>query len=217
MAQQELFLTHTKPGDNKLELNRGIYLRIDGKVSPVAFLFIGGAVVKQAELNDRTARRIFIVEAVTLGAKKSRLATALKISRQTIDNYLEVKEYFGLEGLIRGYSLRDTRDIRKHRKNHAENSDFVPCGVYEQIAEIKRKKEEEQEERNPSLPFSFGTNPNAQSVKITEQPFSEEHDWKTSRYAGTFIYLIVLIKKWKWLELVMGYFGVKYRMFMVFC
>ena len=88
MTQQELFLTHTQLGDNKFELNRGIYLRIDGKVSPVAFLFIGGVVVKQAELNDRTARRLFIVEAVTLGAKKSRLATALKISRQTIDNFI---------------------------------------------------------------------------------------------------------------------------------
>ena len=216
MVQQELFSTHTNHSDDKYELNRGIYLRIDGKISPVAFLFIGGVVVKQAELNDRTAKRLFIVEAVTLGAKKSRLAIALKISRQTIDNYLEVKEHFGLEGLIRGYSLRHTRDIRKHRKDHTENSDFVPCGVSEQIAEIKCKKNEEQEEQNPSLPFSFGTNPNAQSVKIIDQPFSEEHDWKASRYAGTFVYLIVLIKKWKWLELVMGYFGVKYRIFMVF-
>jgi hypothetical protein len=97
-------------------------------------------VIKHAELNDRTARKLFIVEAVILGAKKSRLATALKISQQAIDNYLEVKEYFGLEGPIKGYSLKDNRDNRKHRKDHAENSDFLPCGVSEQITEINRKK-----------------------------------------------------------------------------
>jgi hypothetical protein len=217
MVQQELLPTDTEHDDkNKFELNRGMTLRIEGEYFPIAILSIRGVVVKKAKLKDRIERKLFIVEAVTLGAKKSRLAAALKISRQTIDNYLDVKEHFGLEGLIRGYSLKDTKDIRKHRKNHTGNSDFVPCGALEQIAEIKREKKARQEEQNPDLPFSFGSNANAQPVETKNQPFFEEHDWKASRYAGTFVYLIALISQWKWLKLVMGYFGDKYQIFMVF-
>ncbi|MBI9030875.1 hypothetical protein JEZ13_02560, partial [bacterium] len=82
--------------------------------------------------------------------------------------------------------------------------------------EKKRERKEAQEKQNLELPFSFGTNANARPVNIQNEPFSEEHDWKPSRYAGTFIYLIALINKWKWLKLVLGYFGDRYRIFMVF-
>lgn len=217
MAEQDLVFTNTEHEDkNKFQLNNGIYLKIEGKYSQTAYLVIGGAVVKQAKLKDRTERRLFIVEAVTLGAKKSRLAAALKISRQTIDNYLEIKKHFGLEGLIRGYSLQKTKDIRKQRTEYIKNNDLVPRGIHEQLTEIKQDQKEAQEKQNLELPFSFGTNANAQPVKNQNEPFTEEHDWKPSRYAGTFVYLIALINKWKWLKLVMGYFGDRYRIFMVF-
>ncbi|MDX9818554.1 MAG: hypothetical protein RBT16_06545, partial [Desulfococcus multivorans] len=49
-----------------------------------------------------------------------------------------------------------------------------------------------------------------------DQPFAEEHDWKATRYAGAFTYLITLITQNQWLRLVMGYFGDKYKIFMVF-
>ncbi|MBW2597060.1 MAG: hypothetical protein JRC93_14080, partial [Deltaproteobacteria bacterium] len=54
------------------------------------------------------------------------------------------------------------------------------------------------------------------SIPAEDQPFSEEHDWKATRYAGVFMYLITLITKNKWLQLIMGYCGAGYKVFMVF-
>jgi hypothetical protein len=42
------------------------------------------------------------------------------------------------------------------------------------------------------------------------------NNWKSSRYAGIFVYLICLISKSKWLELIIGYFGNAYKIFMFF-
>ena len=66
-------------------------------------------VVKKAKLKDRVKKKLFIIEAIALGAKKFKLAHALGINRQSIDNYLKIKEYFGLKCIIRGYSY-DTSD-----------------------------------------------------------------------------------------------------------
>jgi len=54
------------------------------------------------------------------------------------------------------------------------------------------------------------------SIPAEDQPFSEEHEWKATRYAGVFMYLITLITKNKWLQLVMRYCGASYKVFMVF-
>ena len=46
-------------------------------------------------------------------------------------------------------------------------------------------------------------------IAAEDQPFSEEHNWKATRYAGVFMYLIALITENKWLKLVMGYCGAR--------
>jgi len=72
-----------------------------------AMLYRASIYVRTVDLADKIARRMFIVEIIAEGAMKSRVAQALKISRQTIDNYLAIKEYFGTEGLARGYSVAE--------------------------------------------------------------------------------------------------------------
>ncbi len=64
--------------------------------------------------------------------------------------------------------------------------------------------------------FKFGYQNDAILVEPEKQPFSEQHDWEPSRYAGVATYLVALISEWKWLQLVMGYFGSSFKIFMVF-
>ncbi|MCI5138006.1 MAG: hypothetical protein D3922_06240, partial [Candidatus Electrothrix sp. AR1] len=49
-----------------------------------------------------------------------------------------------------------------------------------------------------------------------EQPFTENHNWAKSRYAGVFIYIIHLFSRQNILTLLGGYFGNHYKVFMVF-
>ena len=91
--------------DNSNIVSIGSGLAIEyNKIKDWARLYRNGQIIKQADFNDHTAKKIFIVETVELGGIQTKLAEVLEISRQSIHNYVETKKYYGLEGLIHGYS-----------------------------------------------------------------------------------------------------------------
>ena len=89
--------------NDRISLGNSIFIEIKSNYPRRAYLYRHDILIKQVVLSDKIAKRIFIVEAVELGAMKSRLASALEISRQTIDNLLGIKTHFGLEGLTLYY------------------------------------------------------------------------------------------------------------------
>jgi hypothetical protein len=214
MQEEVLFdIESTKEPDKEhYALGRDLVLTISGQT---AMLYRASIYIRTVDLSDKTARRLFIIDIIEEeGAMKSRVAQALKISRQTIDNYLEIKKYFGTEGLIRGYSVSKSKSKHIQRRLHAQER---PSGNKSEIvANIRRQKREQREGENPNLPFSFEGEGKAGQIRSKDQIFSECHEWKETRYAGVFAYLVTLISEWKWLELVMGYFGNAYKIFMVF-
>jgi len=214
--QKELFPEFGTDEKNKFAVGHGLTLTIKEGYPLTAVLYRNREFLKEANLTDKVEKKLFIIEAVKLGAMKSRLASALSISRQTIDNYLDIKDLFGHEGLVRGYSLSDSKNLQVQRKKYAETNNQVKTNIIEQLTQKRHEAREAIESREQGLPFNFGYNKNAKSVAPKEQPFSEEHDWEKTRYAGTFIYFITLVSKWRWLQLVMGYFGDKYHIFMIF-
>jgi hypothetical protein len=172
-------------------------------------LFHHDTSIKTVDLKDPVAKRLLVVEAVELGAIKSRLATALDISRQTIHNYIETKNHFGLEGLIHNYSPSTSKSRRVHRQ--AKGSRRGTGNKARQLEEIRKQQREKLASQEV---LTFGEK--IPDLASADQPFTQEHDWKETRYAGVFVYLITLITQNEWLRLVMGYYGDKYRIFMVF-
>mgnify|MGYP000247587295 CR=1 FL=1 len=183
--------------------------------SQTAMLYRDSTYVKSVDLADKPARQMFIIDLIEEeGAMKSRVAQALKISRQTIDNYLDIKKHFGTEGFVRGYSVSQTKSKRKQREIHAKER---PSGnKAELVAELRKKEREKRERQKRNLDFSFEGVGKSGRIEKEDQVFSECHDWKESRYAGVCGYLVTMITGWKWLELVMGHFGNAYKICMVF-
>ena len=210
MFEQES--TSEDPGKERYGIGRDLFLTISGQT---AMLYRASMYVRTVDLSDKTARQLFIVEIIEEeGAMKSRVAQALKISRQTIDNYLAIKKHFGTEGLIRGYSASESTSKRKQQELHAQER---PSGnKAEIVAEMRKEEREQREGKNRNLSFSFEDVGEAGQIGRGDQIFCECHDWKETRYAGVFAYLITLISGWKWLELVMGHFGKAYKIFVVF-
>lgn len=199
----------------KIHLGSGLELQIIDGIKPRARLYRLDVLIKTVDLSDKTARRLFVVEVVELGAIKYKLAEALGISRQTIHNYLETQKQFGMEGLINSYQPSNSKSRAKQRKINKEK---IPKGnTSKLLEEIRRKKREEKEQNAKQLSlFSSDIAEEIQTITPDEQPFSEVHDWEASRYAGVFLYLIFLFSKSRWLEFVAGYFGSSYKIFMVF-
>lgn len=191
-------------GRERHNIGRDLILTVSGQT---AMLYRASTYIRAVDLSDKTARKLFIVDIVeNEDAMKSRVAQALNISRQTIDNYLSIKKHFGTDGLIRGNSAPES-ESRQERPSG--NKAVIVAG-------LRKEERERRESENRNLAFSFEGVGKAGQIGSEDQIFSQCHDWKETRYAGVFAYLVTLIDGWKWLELVMGHFGNVYKIFIVF-
>ena len=164
--QKSLFSTSNK----KISpLGNNIFIEVKSKYPRSAYLYRQDILIKQVVLSDKIAKRIFVVEAVELGAIKARLALALEMSRQTIDNLLGVKKHFGLEGLAQGYSRSVSKSRRKQHEIHANKNKGIPGNKAKQLAEIRREAKEKREREQQSFNFRFGFNGVAEAVADEDQ------------------------------------------------
>jgi len=218
MESINLFGDVQENSDKRIPLSSGLFIEFfgtQGKKPLKAVLYRKGVLVKDVDLKDRVARRLFIVDTVDLGACKSYLAAALVISRQTIDNLLAIRKQFGKEGLIQGYRANESKDRRKQRQMNKEK--LSNGNKAERVAELRAKEREKILAQQESLSLSLaGSTGKIAEIANEDLPFAEEHGWEKTRYAGVFLYLIAMISQCDWLRLVLGYFGVAYRILMVF-
>lgn len=212
MEQTVLFGVDNGDSAKRISLDGGLFLEMIEGNRPKAILYRGSIRIKEVDLSDRVAKRLFVVEAVDLGAKKSGLAEGLGISRQSIHNYLETRKHFGLEGLIHSYAARESKSLRRQREMHCEER--AGGNKAKQLAAIRKASHPEEKPQQLAMNFTFGQSP--AKVEEGEEPFSRAHGWKSTRYGGVFTYLFPLLGQWKWLQLVMGHFGSAYKIFMVF-
>jgi transposase len=61
-----------------------------------------------------------VIELMQRGVNQSKLAKALNLSRQTLHNYRESYNKFGLEGLLHGYKPRESKSRETQRRLHVE-------------------------------------------------------------------------------------------------
>ena len=219
MMQQRLFPDavgqEQEENSCRVNLGAGLEIKITEELNPNAKLYRYGTFIKIADLSDRVAKRLFVVEAIELGATKATLAEALEISRQTIHNYMEIKKNFGMEGLIHSYHATNSKNLEAQRK--LNNEKLAKGNKARLLEEIRRKDREKKEQNIKQLSFfSCDIAGENQTISSDEQPFSEVHGWEASRYAGIFLYFICLISESRWLEFVAAYFGNYYKIFMVF-
>jgi hypothetical protein len=217
---QQNLLPHldcTDKADKRTVIGACLEIEIIDGVYPKAKLYRSGIFIKHVDLSDKIAKRLFIIEAVELGAVVSKLARVLGISRQSVYNYIDIKKHFGIEGVINSYQPSRSKNLGKQR---LLNKNKIPTGNKARILEEKRRKERVKREQDQEIKqldlFTLEEIDNLHHISRSEQPYFEEHDWLRSRYAGIFLYIITMISKMHWLEFLSGYFGNAYKIFMVF-
>ncbi len=209
MGQGVLFDDIPEQEPDKIGIGARLFLKFSKDNPHKVSLYNNDTLIKAVDLSDRVAKRLLVVDAVEMGATKTRLAAALKISRQSIHNYTETKQYFGLEGLVHNYTTSTSKSLRNQRQ---ENANRRGTGnTARQLEEIRREKKQQLPVQEV-LPFGE----EIAQVAPEDQPYAEEHEWLQTRYAGVFVYLLTLFSQNHWLRMVMGHFGNQYRLFMVF-
>jgi hypothetical protein len=87
----------------RFELGRGYSLYLPHGPRGQGDVYHHGSLSKRVYLRDKAARRLLVVELLQHGVNQTRLAEALKLSRQTLHNYPESYREFGVHGLLHGY------------------------------------------------------------------------------------------------------------------
>ena len=181
------------------------------KKSGMAHLLHDSTYLKAIDLSDQFGFKVFIVDSVRFGAHKAKLAQAFNMSRNTIDRYLEIVKKYGMAGLLSSKNIEQKailKSVDKERK--------IPINKTKALQEEHKRKRDEIDYIEQEFNFSYEESEEAVSMDEKEQPFNETHNWEMTRYAGVFVYLIMLISNWKWLQLIIGYSGKSYKIFMVF-
>ncbi len=174
-----------------------------------ATLYRSDILVKKVDLSDKVALRLFLVEAIELGANQTWLGKAFNVTRQTLHNYQECKKHFGLEGLIHNYGSKKANP-KTTRSKHA--SKLLQGNTNEKLKEIR--KQEKEVASKDQITTDELLEP--ETVEDKDQIFEKEHSWQESRYAGASIYIPVLLKQWQWMKFVQGFFGNHFKIFFVF-
>ncbi len=217
MKQKQLFKNQDESPIKLIGRRCSLGLEVRGGKRGLGIQYNSGYEVKRVDLSDIVAKRIFIVELVEHGAYKSKLAEILSISRQSIDNYIERKELFGTEGLVNSFRTSQSTSLAEQRKEHQRN---LPKGnISQKVSEIRKTERAEKEKNKPvqaTLPFDIENDETEKIISVEEQPFTENHNWIETRYAGVFLYIIHLLSTSRLLSLIGGYFGNCYKIFMIF-
>lgn len=196
---------------NGVDIDNGLILEYNSK-KEIARLYRRGQLIKQADFNDKLEKKLFIIDAVEQGCNQTKLASSLNISRQTINNYINTKNIFGLEGLMHGYNPEQSKDKRKQRQQHKDKRSTG--NTARKLEQLRKEKKEAAQQQSYDL-FDISAE-EIRNVNSKDQLYSENHDWKYSRYAGVFCYIITLIDQWKWLGLIQSYFGIDFKIFLIF-
>ena len=192
----EDFLNFSTQDSSNIALGAGFSVKFSPNGS-YASIYKHGHLYQDCCLTKKVDKRVLLTDLIEHGAKKSYVAKAFGISRQTLDTYIESRTRWGLEGLI------------NNGKSKSEGNKAV-------IFREERKALSLEAEKKESLPLAhFFEHDRVEEVAEADQPYKEEHDWTYSRYLGNFVYIILLISQWKWLPLAQGIYGKGYKMLMI--
>ncbi|MDQ6994160.1 MAG: hypothetical protein Q9M18_01015 [Mariprofundaceae bacterium] len=213
MSQQlELFAI---PGqdDRKVALGNNLFV-LKNDDEKTAIFFKRQAQIRVINLKDKLELKLALTEISEMGATKAWLCEAFGISRQTLHNYEKTKLAFGLEGLANSYKGKG--GIKKFTAQRSANREALPKGnTNVKLREIRKARKEKEQAKIIPIDQFFEDN-YSDEIETDNQIFSETHDWKATRYAGVFIYLIALFSQWNWLKLIQSAYGKYFAIFPIF-
>lgn len=236
MAQTPLPLEREKDDTPKsrFAIGRAYELYLPRGPRSKAQVYHRGALLKEVDLGEKAQRQLLVIELIQLGVTQSKLAKALKLSRQTLHNYRSSYNAFGVEGLLHGYQPSESKSRETQRRMHVDQR---RPGTKARELEQMRKRERDALPKNAELDLDPPryqleevaleealkagkeqpeTQRSAAIIPQEELPFARSHEGCASRYAGLFILLFPLLTQWRWLDKIFSRFGRQWRIFMVF-
>jgi len=161
MMQQKLFDT---PDEEDKDIGIGDGYSIEWRSAKLVIVYRYGVPYRHVEINAGIDKRRLAVELIMEGQiTKSKLAKALRASRQSIDNWENIFRKSGFEGLVNSYK----GGVRKGR---VDKADKLPTGnKSKQLEEERRQKREYLQEQQLLINFESSKTAEASYDKATKK------------------------------------------------
>jgi hypothetical protein len=219
---------------SRFAIGRAYELHLPRGPRSKAQVYHRGTLFKEVDLSEKAQRQLLVIELMQAGVIQSKLAKVLQLSRQTLHNYRESYNKFGVEGLLHGYKPSESKSREIQRRMHVDQR--RPGTKARELEQI-RERERNALPKNGTLDFDppryqIEEVPIEDGLKVREEqpeaqtppamlpkealPFAQNHEGCASRYAGLFILLFPLLTQWRWLDKIFSRFGRQWRIFMVF-
>ena len=153
-------------------------------------LYKNGVFVKEQILTPAIEKRLFVVDLVERqGVTRTKLADSLAISRQSINNWIDIYRKNGSNGLINNSKDSWKKNPKRFTGNKARD-----------LEQEREENLQEQEQEQLSISFDQEVHVEEKYCGPANKLYSQEFDYKESRYSGSMLYVGILIEKFKFLK-----------------
>lgn len=165
-----------------------------------------GSFLKEVEIFEQYDKRLFVIDLIERhGVTKKKLADALDISRQSIDNWLEIYRSSGQAALVN--SSKNKKIIRPEGNKNVQSQEI-------RAKRQKEKQKEKQELAAKELNIDFNQK---EATKYTDtEHFNDDFEQEENRYAGSFIYWTIFQKDYDLMSLIFTKFNKYTSVFYLF-
>ena len=142
-------------------------------------IYKDGSPFKEYEFKDSVDKRLFVIDIVERhGVIRTRLANSLGISRQSINNWVDIYRKHGSSGLINNSKDSYKKNPYRFTGNKARD-----------LEQERREEKQKLEEQKLSINFDPALEVEEKYCGPARSLYNEEFDYKENRYAGSLLYL----------------------------
>ena len=171
-----------------------------------------GSFLKEVIIYDQFDKRLLVIDLIERhGVGKSKLASALNISRQSINNWLEIYRASGQAALVN--SSKSSENKNKQEISRPKGDKSLQA---KEIRESRKEDEQIRKQDAASLEIKIDFNPEEALKHKDNEHFNEDIKQEENRYAGSFIYWAIFQNRFDLMSLIYTKFGKSSTVFYLF-
>ncbi len=156
----------------------------------IVHLYKNGIFIKAQTLSPAIDKRLFVVDLVERqGANRTKLASSLGISRQSINNWVDTYRKNGSAGLVNNTKDSWKKNPKRFTGNKARDLEQERFGTKQKI-----------EKQELTINFDKETEVEEKHCAHANILYDEDHDYQENRYSGSMLYLAIIISEFNYIK-----------------
>lgn len=156
----------------------------------IVHLYKNGIFIKAQPLRPAIDKRIFVVDLVERqGVNRTKLASSLGISRQSINNWVDTYRKDGSNGLVNNTKDSWKKNPKRFTGNKARD-----------LEQERMETRQELEKQELTIDYDKETEVKEKYCAHANTLYNEECDYQENRYSGSMLYLAMVISEFNFIK-----------------